>query len=151
MIVRKLQDIEGTEREIKTPNWVSRRLLLADDQMGYSFHITTIYAGTETHIWYKNHLEAVYCMEGEGEVELIPSGEKFQITPGTIYALDKNDRHYLRASKDLHLACVFGPALTGREVHDKEGVYPLIKVDVEKVDVEIKEPKDGSNPSGQES
>lgn len=125
MIVRKLQDIIGTERDVKTDTWCSRRLLLRDDGMGFSMHETTIYAGTETHIWYKNHLEAVYCVEGKGEVELIPSGEIISITPGTLYALNEHDRHWLRAApdSDLRLVCTFNPPVVGNEVHDAEGVY----------------------------
>jgi len=125
MIVRKLQDIIGTERDVKTDTWCSRRLLLRDDGMGFSMHETTIYAGTETHIWYKNHLEAVYCVEGKGEVELIPSGEIIPITPGTLYALNEHDRHWLRAApdSDLRLVCTFNPPVVGNEVHDAEGVY----------------------------
>ncbi len=126
MIVRRLQDILGTDRDVKTDTWASRRLLLADDRMGFSMHETTIFAGTKTHIWYKNHLEAVYCVEGSGSVELIPSGEVFRIEPGTIYILNENDRHWLRADPegDMRLVCTFNPALVGDEVHDKDGVYP---------------------------
>lgn len=126
MIVRRLKDILNTERDVSTETWASRRLLLGGDGMGFSMHETTIFAGTETHIWYKHHLEAVYCVEGSGEIELIPSGEKFRIEPGTMYALDKHDRHWLRADPhcDMRLVCTFNPALTGLEVHDAEGVYP---------------------------
>ena len=125
MIVRRLQDILNTDRDVKTDTWASRRLLLRDDQMGFSMHETIIFAGTQTHIWYKNHLEAVYCVEGSGEVELIPSGEIFRIEPGTIYILNKHDRHFLRADAgaDLRLVCTVNPPLVGTEVHDAEGVY----------------------------
>jgi L-ectoine synthase len=125
MIVRRMKDILNTARDVKTDTWASRRLLLRDDGMGFSMHETTIFAGTQTHIWYKNHFEAVYCVEGSGEVELIPSGEVFRIEPGTLYALNKNDRHWLRADKggDMRLVCTFNPALVGNEVHDAEGVY----------------------------
>jgi len=77
LILRKLKDVIGTKREVfaENGNWVSRRLLLKNDDMGFSLHDTIIRAGTETHIWYKHHLEAVYCIEGEGEVELVGSGE----------------------------------------------------------------------------
>lgn len=127
MIVRKLQDVEKGDRRVVTDNWESARLSLADDGMGFSFHITTIYAGTETEIWYKNHLETVYCISGTGEVETVDDGKVHRIEPGTVYILDKNDRHLLRADKgaDLKLACVFNPALNGREVHDESGAYPL--------------------------
>lgn len=129
MIVRKLEDIIGTEREVDGGNWVSRRLLLASDNMGYSVHDTVIKAGTETHIHYKHHLEAVYCIEGEGEVETIEDGKTWPISANTIYALNKNDEHYLRANKgvDMRMVCVFLPPITGKEVHDESGVYPLME------------------------
>lgn len=125
MIVRQLRDLEGSAQEVVTPNWVSRRLLLKRDGMGFSLHETTILPGTETPIWYRHHLEAVYCIEGEGEVELVPGGEIHRIVPGVVYALDQHDRHLLRAKTAMRLVCVFNPPLTGREVHDEEGVYPL--------------------------
>ncbi|GIN91542.1 L-ectoine synthase [Siminovitchia terrae] len=127
MIVRTLEEVIGTDNEVKADNWVSRRLLLKDDNMGFSYHDTIIYAGTETHIWYKNHLEAVYCVGGEGEIETISDGKVYPIKDGTMYALDKNDEHYLRATKDMRMICVFNPPLTGRETHDKDGVYPLVE------------------------
>ena len=128
MIVKKLEDIVGTEQEVDGGNWVSRRLLLARDGMGYSVHDTVIKAGTETHIHYQNHLEAVYCIEGAGEVETIADGKVWPISAGTIYALDQHDEHYLRANQgvDMRMVCVFAPPLTGREVHDESGVYPLL-------------------------
>jgi len=128
MIVRTLDDARRSERCVATRNWESVRLLLNGDRMGFSFHITTIYAGSETPIWYKNHLEAVYCMAGEGEVEVLADGERsrtYVIRPGTLYALNAHDRHKLRATSDLTLACVFNPALHGKEMHDASGAYPL--------------------------
>ena len=125
MIVRQLQEAEQSERRVVSQNWESTRLLLKGDNMGFSFHITTIYAGTETEIWYRNHLEAVYCISGEGEVETCEDGKVYPISPGTIYILDKNDKHFLRAKTEIKFACVFNPPLNGKEVHDKDGVYPL--------------------------
>ena len=93
--------------------------------MGFSFHITTIHAGTETHMEYRNHLEAVYCLEGEGEVECLQDGQVYPISPGTIYALDQHDQHILRAKTEIKFVCVFNPALHGQEVHDSDGSYPL--------------------------
>jgi len=126
MLVRTLDTMKGSDREVfaENGNWVSTRLLLKQDKMGFSFHETVIFAGTETRIWYKNHLEAVYCIEGEGEVETIDDGKIYPIQSGTLYALDKHDQHYLRAFKDLRLVCVFNPALVGREVHLPDGSYP---------------------------
>ncbi|MCP8686285.1 ectoine synthase [Marinobacterium sedimentorum] len=125
MIVRTLQQAEQSERRVVSDNWESTRMLLKQDNMGYSFHITTIYAGTETHIWYQNHFESVYCISGEGEIETLADGKVYPIRPGTLYNLDQHDEHLLRASSELKLACVFNPPLNGLEVHDENGVYPL--------------------------
>lgn len=129
MIVRRLEDIRGSERDVEAANgnWASRRLLLRNDGMGFSFHDTTIRAGTETYIWYKNHLEAVYCVAGEGEIEDLETGQVHQIRDGTMYALNGHERHYLRARRDMRMICVFTPPLTGAEDHDEEGTYPLLE------------------------
>jgi L-ectoine synthase len=126
MIVRTLADILGSDLEVRAETWTSRRLLLRADGMGFSLHDTIIHAGTETHIHYRNHLEAVYCIEGEGEVETLADGTIHPIRPGTVYALDLHDDHLLRATRDLRLICVFNPPLTGAETHDADGVYPLL-------------------------
>jgi L-ectoine synthase len=124
MIVRSLEEIIGTENDVHADNWNSRRFLLKKDGMGFSFNDTIIKAGTETFIWYANHLESVYCIEGEGEIETIEDGKVYQIRPGTMYALDGHEKHCLRARKDMRMMCVFNPPLSGREVHDENGVYP---------------------------
>lgn len=130
MKIVKLEDVLNTEKEVKADNgnWVSRRLIFAKDGMGYSMSDTVIKAGTETHIWYQNHLEAVYCIDGDGEVETLKDNKVYKITPGTLYALNEHDEHLLRGgSKDMRVICVFNPPLTGKEVHDENGVYPVVK------------------------
>ncbi|MFD1708350.1 ectoine synthase [Siminovitchia sediminis] len=129
MIVRTLDEIIGTDNDVRAETWASRRLLLKKDGMGFSYHDTTIYAGTETHIWYKNHLEAVYCVGGEGEIETVADGKVYPIKDGTMYALNEHDEHYLRAKTDMRLICVFNPPLTGQETHDEEGAYPLVEAE----------------------
>lgn len=126
MKIVKLAEILGTEQDVDGGTWVSRRLLNKKDNMGFSLNDTIIKAGTETHIWYQNHLEAVYCIEGDGEVETISDGKIYKITPGTVYALNQHDEHLLRGGKeDMRVVCVFNPPLSGREVHDENGVYQV--------------------------
>lgn len=127
MIVRKLQECEQSARFIKDPkgDWDSTRMLLKEDGMGFSFHITTIYSGADFMLHYQNHLESVYCISGRGEVETLDDGVKYPITPGTIYVLDQHDRHQLRAFEEMKMACVFNPPLNGTEVHNAEGAYEL--------------------------
>lgn len=123
MIVRTLQDARESERRIGTDQWESTRLLLKSDGMGFSFHITTIFARARIPMHYINHLESVYCMSGEGLVEDLDTGEEHIIRPGTMYALDKHDRHILVANTEMQMACVFNPPLHGKEVHNAEGAY----------------------------
>ncbi|MBU2984336.1 ectoine synthase [Saccharophagus degradans] len=125
MIVRTLAEAEASDRRVTSENWESVRLLLKDDNMGFSFHITTIFEGADFEMHYKNHLESVFCMSGEGEVETLADGKVYPIKPGTIYILDKHDKHILRATKEMKMACVFNPPVTGKEVHDESGAYPL--------------------------
>ena len=127
MIVRSLKDIEGTPREVSAENWMSRRLLLRDDNMGFSLHDTIIRAGTSTEMHYTNHLEAVYCIQGNGTVTALDSGEEFAIEAGMVYALDKNDRHVLKAQTTMRMVCVFNPPLVGQESHDESGSYPIVE------------------------
>ncbi|MEJ2418054.1 MAG: ectoine synthase [Exilibacterium sp.] len=127
MIVRTLPEADKTDRRTVSPdgNWESTRLLLKNDNMGFSFHITTIYAGADFQMHYKNHLESVFCISGEGEVETLADGKKYPIAPGTIYILDQHDKHILRAFKEMKMACVFNPPLNGKEVHNSDGAYEL--------------------------
>ena len=124
MIVRTLDDVVGTDRDIEGDGWRSRRLLLRRDKLGFSFHDTTVAAGTELNLQYKHHLEACYCLEGEAELVDLADGARHAIGPGTMYALDAHDRHTLTVRQDLHLVCVFNPALTGGETHDADGSFP---------------------------
>lgn len=134
MIVRQLSEAERSARRIVSPdgNWESTRMLLKGDNMGFSFHITTIYAGADFRMHYQNHLESVYCVSGEGEVETLADNKRYPISPGTLYVLDKHDEHILRAHTELKMACVFNPPLSGKEVHNEQGAYEL---EAEEVDV----------------
>lgn len=127
MKVIRLKDIVNTERDVEGKGWKSRRLLLKKDGMGFSMHETIIPAQAELQLWYKNHLEAVYCVEGNGSIEDLTTGETYQIEDGTLYALDNHDRHILRGgTEDMRLICTFNPPVTGRETHDKDGSYELV-------------------------
>ncbi len=97
MIIRSIDEVAGSERDVSGEGWRSRRLLRRDDGMKHSLHWTELAAGTELDL----HL----------------------LRPGVMYALDKHDHHRVRALTDVKLVCVFWPALTGDEKHDPEGGY----------------------------
>ena len=123
MIVRSLNDLIDSERDVRGEAFASRRFLLAEDGVGFTLTETSIMAGSEQMLWYKHHVEANYVIEGEGEVENMATGEVFALAPGSIYVLDKHERHRLKAFTSMRLVCVFSPALTGRETHDADGSY----------------------------
>lgn len=129
MIVRDIRkEVIGTQKEVfaKNNQWVSRRMLLKDDGMGFSFHETIIKAHTKTLIHYQNHLEAVYCVGGDGKIEDLKTGITHDIYDGVMYALNNHDKHYLYGGNvDMRLICVFNPPIKGTENHDENGVYPL--------------------------
>ena len=125
MIVRDYETARDSDRRVTAPGWESVRLLLKGDEMGFSFHITTIFEGAELQLHYKNHFESVYCISGEGSIEDCASGEVHQIRPGVMYALDKHDKHILRGKTEMIMACCFNPPVTGKEVHGPDGAYAL--------------------------
>lgn len=108
--------------KIKPVNWgngKSTRFLTAEDNMGFTVAHTVVNRGTESRLQYRRHLEACYCIKGEGLVISADGDIVLNIKPGTLYALDAHDAHRLIASEDedLHLVSVFNPPLNGQERH----------------------------------
>lgn len=123
MIVRDFNELKNTDRAVSNARWTSVRMLLADDNMGFSFHITTLEAGSEHTFHYKHHFESVYCMSGRGSITDLATGKTYEIKPGVMYGLDQHDKHTLRAEEELVMACCFNPPVTGNEVHQADGSY----------------------------
>ncbi|ALE86472.1 L-ectoine synthase [Pseudonocardia sp. Ae406_Ps2] len=131
MIVRTIDEITGTDRDVESENgqWRSKRIVLANDKVGFSVHETTLQAGTINDFWYANHIEAVFITEGEGELYDKDNDVTYQLKPGSIYVLSGHEKHQLRPKTTIKCVCVFNPPVTGREVHDENGVYPLVTED----------------------
>ncbi|HDS1695275.1 MULTISPECIES: ectoine synthase [Pseudomonas] len=119
MFIRSRSDVEKTAYYVEWGAGTSHRLLTERDAMGFTLCHTVVRAGTESLLHYRNHLEACYCIAGEGEVEDM-QGNVYPIRPGDVYVLDQHDRHYLRGGKeqDLILVSVFNPPLRGDEKHN---------------------------------
>lgn len=133
MIVADFEKLKDTEREIHDPKgqWTSLRKFLADQNLGYSFHLTTIKPNEELHMEYKNHIELVSIIQGSGTVIDKKTGQKYSLKPGVTYLLDKHDAHILTSGPDgIQMHCIFTPALTGKEVHGDDGAYPLLNKEV---------------------
>ena len=122
MIVRTLDEITDTERDVRGDGWRARRLLVRDDGLGFSLSETTVDGGAEMNLWYKHHNEACFVIEGEAELIERDTGAVHRLGPGSAYA-PEHDRHAIRVISPLRLVCVFNPALTGQEKHDADGSY----------------------------
>lgn len=127
MKIIDVMTLRGTDREVNCPKggFNSLRMLLRSDDMGYTVTRTTVHPTKDFQKWhYKNHLEACYCIKGNGVVK-DAKGNQHKIKPGIMYALNKHDKHWFKALTTVVLVCVFNPPLNGREVHQKDGSYSL--------------------------
>ncbi|MDH6195129.1 L-ectoine synthase [Mycobacterium frederiksbergense] len=124
MIVRTTAEITGTDHDVADGTWRSKRIILAGDGVGFSFHETTIDAGSINEFHYQHHVEAVWVVEGTGTLTNLETGQQHPLGPGTMYLLNGHERHRVTCAEQLRMLCVFNPPVTGREVHDENGVYP---------------------------
>ncbi|MEU2255327.1 ectoine synthase [Nocardia xishanensis] len=126
MIVRSTAGITGTDRDVAGDGWRSKRIVLGGDGVGFSFHETTIEEGTVHEFHYRHHVEAVWLIEGEGTLTDLDNDVTYELAPGSMYLLDGHERHRLEVRSAMRMMCVFNPPVTGQEVHDSNGVYPLV-------------------------
>ena len=128
MIVRTLDDLKTAGNYRENPGvWSSARYLLRRDGLAFTVTQTTVAAGSQQTLEYRNHIEANLVIEGEGDLTDVATGEVHSLKPGTMYALDKHDRHQIKALTDMRLVCIFSPALLGPETHDADGSYPVLE------------------------
>lgn len=127
MEVRSIKDITGTEREVTGVGFTSFRVLLEQDCMGFGLHKTVIPKGGPYRWRYENHLEACYCIQGSGLITELETGREHLVSVDTTYILDDHDDHTFEALEDVVLISVFNPPVTGKEVHNADGSYELIK------------------------
>ncbi|MGN7779959.1 ectoine synthase [Mycolicibacterium sp. 22603] len=124
MIVRTTAEITGTERDVAAGAWRSKRIVLAGDGVGFSFHETVIESDSVSEFHYQHHVEAVWVIEGHGTLTNLETGEVHHLGPGTMYLLDGHERHRVTCADQLRMLCVFNPPVVGDEVHDDTGAYP---------------------------
>jgi len=103
MIVRTTDEITGTDREVHGDTWTSKRIILSDDGGGFSYHETTVKAGTETPLHYPDYIEAVRLIEGHGELINREDDTTYPLAPGTMYLLDGRERHTIIAHEQLRM------------------------------------------------
>ena len=123
MIYHSAEDLKGTKREVRADGFVSIRLALAEDNLGFTVTEATGRTELDLEIEHKNHIEAVYVLEGTGEVEILATGKIYKLYPGVFYAFDKHERHRYRLDTELRAIAIFNPPLVGDEINDAAGGY----------------------------
>ena len=140
-VMRSVQEITGTERDIDFKHGRSRRLLLRSDGFSVGFCTTIIHPETLSKMQYVNHLELVYYYTG-GKLTYIFHDENVEVKSkadadnGTAICLDKHDKHTADTTKmtcaeDAECISIFYPPLVGQEAHsfsdDGFSAYELIE------------------------
>lgn len=120
----KVIDVD-TLKGVQFTGGKSYRPILEKDGLGFSVHITVIEPGGPYHWHYQHHLEACYCIDGMGILTNLETGEKHEIIPKMLYALDKHDDHTFEAVTEVTLISIFNPPCKGDETHDKDGNYTI--------------------------
>ena len=122
MYVKRLEDIPVIGIGHGRAN--AYRYLTQEDGCGFTISTPRAPAGKSIVLWYQNHVEANYILEGEGSVKDQTTGEEWDLAPGTVYVVGPKDRHQIQANTDFYLMSVFNPPLVGDETHDNQGGYP---------------------------
>lgn len=114
---------ENNKPSVEFTGGTSIRLSTKSDNMGFSVCKTLLPVCGPNKWHYKNHLESCYCVSGRGELVNLATGDRYDVVPGTMYSHDKHEPHTFEAFEETVLISIFNPPLTGRETHDKDGVY----------------------------
>jgi L-ectoine synthase len=122
MIIKNVNALPE-DRQVKFTGGVSLRPIIESDNMGFGLCKTLIPKGGPHHWHYQNHLEACYCIKGEGIITNLTTKESYLIFTDVVYLLDSHDDHTFEALEDTVLISVFNPPLVGDESHDENGVY----------------------------
>jgi L-ectoine synthase len=72
--------------------------------MGVTLTDAILEPGLDQTWCYKNHLEAVYCLEGQATLEDLSTGATHLIKPGTLYAFNKHDRHRVKVTSRMRVS-----------------------------------------------
>ena len=114
--MRTLDEVLDSDRNVEAPTFASRRLLLKKDGIEFLLSDAIAHEGSiNGPWWHKNHVETCYCVEGEGELEVLEACEPgiYQIKPGTLYAPDKHARHILQDPVEIDLCVQAAPHWPG--------------------------------------
>lgn len=124
VVVRSLDEVIGTERDVFWGNGYSRRLLVRGDGIGFALCVTLGHANTDSPLQYRNHFESCYYVSGTGEYTWNGGRHPIDTNGGvsTVFVMDEHDAHHMIVHEEAICLSVFSPAIEGHERHAlKEG------------------------------
>ena len=122
MIVKRQSDAQAVG--VRGTGAQAFRYITQADGCGFTISNPRSSEGHGKELWYQNHVEANYVLEGQGSVEDLNTGEKWALAPGSMYFVGPKDRHLMSFNTAFALVSVFNPPLVGNETHDDQGGYP---------------------------
>jgi L-ectoine synthase len=122
MFVRLAGDVE--DKKLSTRFSTVRRPLLSADGTGLSLSDLRTTPGEKIDLWYRNHCEANYLVEGSAEVLDKATGENHPLVPGDLFVVSPKDRHRVSNTNGVRFLSIFNPPIKGDERYDDEGGYP---------------------------
>ena len=119
LIVRSLDEVIGTERDVFWGNGQSRRLLVKRDKLGFALCVTVGNANTDSALQYRNHFESCYYISGSGEYVWDGGRHPIDTNDGiaTVFIMNRNDAHRMVVRDQSVCLSVFSPAIEGHESH----------------------------------
>ena len=115
MLVKRKQDLIGTDRHVKTHAYETVRFLLAPDRAGLTMTDITLEPGIEEMYGYEDHIEVAYCLEGHAILTDLTNGSVHEIVPGTFWAATNHEKFRFVASVKTRLICTFTSPFAGSE------------------------------------
>lgn len=119
VVVRSLDDVIGSERDVFWGNGYSRRLLVRRDGFGFALCVTQGNPDTDSPLQYRNHFESCYYVSGSGEYVWDGGRHPIDTNGGisTVFVMNENDAHRMVVKEEATCLSIFSPAIEGHESH----------------------------------
>ncbi len=115
MFFRDQVELVDGPRDVRHANYRTTRLLLAEDALSVGLTDVTLEPGIEDLYGYPDRTEIAYCISGRAVVVDISTGQRKDVTGGTLWVAPPGSRFTFCASEPTRLICVFDPPLVGDE------------------------------------
>lgn len=119
VVVRSVDEIIGSDRDVFWGNGYSRRLLVRKDGFGFALCVTQGNPDTSSPLQYRNHVESCYYVAGTGEYVWEGGRHPIDTNGGvsTVFVMNEHDAHHMVVKEESTCLSIFSPAIEGHESH----------------------------------